>query len=428
MKSLHDSSRPNEGRPRETVELTVPGAPPVPLLFVEADARLYVLPANPPGSWFAAAAREGQVVTRMPDGSRRTSPVRVRDDRSLLTHLESLFETKYGPEVWRLYFAGTRSALEIALDEEIVFRDGVARIRGEFDAAAEAYDARLDQNPIERYLKDRVAELALRALDGFDPILEIGPGTGYHTVALLAAGHRVTVVDISEAMLHRLEERVTAAGWQDRLEVRRGFAADLERVTERDDDASFGAVFSAFGALDLEARVDGLVRAADRIVRPGGRFVLTSLNRPGWVPLLWDLALVRPSAAGSRMGAIIPAGGVRYPLTLYPRAPSDWDRLLSPSFRRLSLAGVSVLAPPFDAHRPLQFFGTRGTKRLRRWDRWLTERRPAWAASEWLFLTYRRHAEPFLPQAAAAVSGFHEGLVSDLGPVGYAVPTGPPGV
>lgn len=386
-----DSSASDSGRAaRGTIELSAAGAPAVPLLYVEFGSHLYVLPSTPPGSWFSAASREGEVVVRLPDGSHHVSSVLLQDDPRLLAHLEQLFRDKYGAEVWPRYFAGTGSALEIALGEPRLARTPLDRVRGEFDAAADTYDARVAQNAVERYLKDRVADLAVTALDGFDPILEIGPGTGYHTLRLLAEGHRVTAVDISERMLRRLRAAASRAGSSDRLETRQGSAAQIEAVLASAPDASFGGAFTAFGALDVEGRIEGFADTLLRLIGPGGRFAFTSLNRPGWGPFLWELAMARPSAAGARLRAMIPAGETRYPLPLYPRSPNDWDRLLARGFERSALTGVSTLAPPFDAHRPLTLLGSSGAQKLRRWDRWLSERRPGWSVAEWLFLTYRR--------------------------------------
>jgi len=375
---------------RSTLELAVGREPPVTLLYVELDSRIYVLPSFPPGEWFVGAVREGRAEVRWPDGSTGFLTARLRDGSAILARLRDRVESKYGEGTWKRYFAQASAALELTPGSR---RDSVGpldRVRGEFDAVADAYDARVSAQPVERYLKDRVAAFAVNALEGLDPILEVGPGTGYHTLPLLAAGHRVVAVDISERMLGQLRSRATSSGFADRLEVRCGPASELGRVMSDFPDGAFGGVFSAFGALDLERDLGELAPVLHRLVRPSGRFVLTSLNRPGWSPLFWELAMGRPRTAGARLRRSIPADGIRYPLTLYPRTPTDWDEALRPSFERLAVVGVSVLAPPFNANRPVRVLGRSGTGRLRRWDEWLTARRISWAASEWLFLTYLR--------------------------------------
>ncbi len=144
---------------------------------------------------------------RWPDGRASfaaASPVR---DSSRVRALQELFRAKYGAEAWRTYFEGRNEVLEVDPQREPIPPTALERIRGEFDSVAPGYDARIARQPIERYLKDRVTDLALDTLRGLDPILEIGPGTGYHTAPLLAAGHRVVAVDLSERMLEQLQTK-----------------------------------------------------------------------------------------------------------------------------------------------------------------------------------------------------------------------------
>lgn len=375
---------------RETLEISVEGRDAAPVLFVEVGARIYVVPSTPPGRWFSAAVREGCVEVRRPPAPFVTAGVNLRSDRELLDELRGEFVRKYGSAVWARYFEGASAVLELEPRSLRPPTTPVAKIRGEFDATADVYDARIAQQPVEVYLKDRVADAAVRSLEGLDPILEIGPGTGYHTSRLAAAGHQVVAIDISGRMLERLRARSVREGWAGRLETHQGVASDLDAALADVPDGTFGGAFSAFGAFDVEPDLSRLVRTLARVVRSGGRFALTSLNRPGLGPVLWELALGRPYAAGARFASRIRAGRIRYPLALYPRSPFDWDRLLSTWFRRESVTGVSVLAPPFDATRALALFGSEGVSRLRQWDGWLTRRRSTWTAAEWLFLTYRR--------------------------------------
>ena len=375
---------------RETIELLSDGEAPIPLLFARLGSSIYVVPSDPPGAWYSRAVRNGSVTFRTPGEKEVSATVHLREDQATMESVEGSFRTKYGSVVWDRYFAGAKSVLELDLSVPIMRPEEGDRIRGEFNAAADYYDGRIAQQPVEIYLKDRVAEIAVESLRGLDPILELGPGTGYHTSRLAKAGHRILAIDISERMLQQLRARARREGWADRLEVREGSAFQVEEVLKDVPDGSFGGAFSAFGALDLESDLTGTARALSRIVRPDGRFVLTTLNRPGWSPLLWELAMARPRAAAYRLRTAIPPGGIRYPLTLYPRSPSDWDRVLSPEFRRNFAQGISVLAPPFDATRALRFFGDEGGRRILRWDHWLTRRRSATRAAEWVFLSYRR--------------------------------------
>ena len=102
-------------------------------------------------------------------------------------------------------------------------------------------------------------------------VLELGAGTGAHTLALLRAGAQVTASDISEISLAVLVDRFAREA-DGRLATRK---ADIEHLPFA--DASFDVVVSA-GALSYgePATVDAEVR---RVLRRGGAFLcVDSLN------------------------------------------------------------------------------------------------------------------------------------------------------
>jgi len=377
---------------RDTIELASPGRPPVVLLYVEIDRRVYAVPQNPPGAWFSTAAREGRVTLGTSDSPDRAAA--VRSDPDLLRSVRRAFDSKYGTDVWERYFGDAGAVLEIYLERPPLPRSRIDRIRGEFDARAGTYEASIASNPVERYLKDRVRDLALPILADCDPILELGPGTGYHTLPLLAAGHRVLAIDVAPRMVETVCARASDAGLGGRLVASVAPSEAYEIALDRIPDRALGGAFSAFGALELEPDPSAIVRSLARTLRPGGRLVITSLNRPGWSAVLWELAMARPSAAGLRLRQMIPAGRIRYPLEVYPRSPDDWTALVQPAFELLSVDAVSVLAPPFDSHRGLAILGPAGLEKARRWDERMRERRSFHAVAEWLLLNFRRVTPP----------------------------------
>jgi SAM-dependent methyltransferase len=367
---------------------------------VEEAGITYVVPSESPSAWFSAAVRERACRARWPDGREAAASASMTGGPTVIDHLAELFRSKYGDEVWRRHFAGRTEALAIDPQRSPVPPTAAERIRGEFDAVASSYDASMAGKPIDRYLKDRVAEFARRTLQGLDPVLEIGPGTGYHTLRLLGEGHRVLAVDISERMLEKLGRRAELAGLGRCLTTRLARLGELAEALGDLPEASFAAALSAFGPFNLESDLRSAVAALGRLIRPGGLLVFTSLNRPGLSPIAWEFALLRPSAAGYRMKGTVPAGAIRYPLELHLRTLPEWDRTLSGGFVRREARAVSVLAPPFDSDRVPRILGVRGADRMRRWDAFLAARGRAWVAAEWVFLVYERYS----PRRNTAVS------------------------
>ncbi|MEU7044455.1 methyltransferase domain-containing protein [Streptomyces varsoviensis] len=109
-----------------------------------------------------------------------------------------------------------------------------------------------------------------------DHLLDIGCGTGGPAIRLAErTGGRVTGITVSRGQLARCEERLresTAAG---RVEFARANAMRLDYA-----DASFDAAWSIDCFPHLSDRPAGL-REAYRVLRPGGRFLMTEFALRG---------------------------------------------------------------------------------------------------------------------------------------------------
>ncbi len=376
------------------------------LLFVEDEGRIYVLSSSTETAWFSRVAREGRAHLRWEDGQETTAAAEVLSAPAIVAKVHALGRARYGPAVWESYFAGVRRVLALAPGALPPRANGAERLRREFNTAAAGYDAAVLRHPIERYLKDRVARRIEETLSGADRVLEIGPGTGFHTLRLLGAGHRVLAVDISEEMLGRLEEGARALGREDRLETRRLRLGESGTGLADLPDGQFGGICSAFGAFDLEREIRRAVPTLARLAAPNAPLVFTALNRPGIVPMVWELALGRIGPAFRRTAEVVPPGGTRYPLELYLRTPAAWDALFAPAFRRTGLEPVSVVAPPFHSDPLLRFLGPAGAERARRLDERLSSHPRLWVAAEWVLLVYARTAPgPVAARSASPVAG-----------------------
>ncbi len=379
------------GEERGTLELRTDGRrAPVRLLFVEDRGGWSVVPSVRDAEWFSRAVRDGGVTVRPPGGAEQVCRTEVVPAGPEFERVRRLFQEKYGASIWPSYFG--RATLALALDPSHppAPPSPDRRLVEEFDAAAGGYDAGVASRPVERYLKERVAEVVERAFVDEDPILEVGPGTGFHTLRLLDAGHRVLAVDVSRKMLERLQRHAAERGSDGRLEVREGRLRDLSALLADRPPGAFGGAFSAFGPFNLEPELREACAALTRLVGPKGHLIFTSLNRPGLFPMVWEIASGSLSGAFRRTAAMIPVGGVRYPLSLYVPTIKGWDTSLSPGFRREAVGAVSVLAPPFDSERSIRWLGTRGLSRLGRLDRRLAGIPGSWVGAEWILLRYVR--------------------------------------
>ncbi|MCI3935379.1 SAM-dependent methyltransferase [Streptomyces sp. AN091965] len=150
--------------------------------------------------------------------------------------------------------------------------------------------------------QDRQTEFLI---DTFDPVagsrvLDIGCGTGAPALRLAErTGCRVTGITVSRSQLARCQERRTEHPAAGRVEFAYGNAMALEHP-----DASFDAVWSIDCVPHLSDRPLGL-REAHRVLRPGGRFLLTEFTVRGTpseaemsaYTTLWACPPLRPFAA-----------------------------------------------------------------------------------------------------------------------------------
>ncbi|QCX81782.1 Demethylrebeccamycin-D-glucose O-methyltransferase [Streptomyces sp. YIM 121038] len=150
--------------------------------------------------------------------------------------------------------------------------------------------------------QDRQTEFLI---DTFDPVpgsrvLDIGCGTGAPALRLAErTGCRVTGITVSRSQLDRCQERRTGHPAADRVEFAYGNAMALEHA-----DASFDAAWSIDCVPHLSDRPLGL-REAQRVLKPGGRFLLTEFTVRGApseaemsaYTTLWACPPLRPFAA-----------------------------------------------------------------------------------------------------------------------------------
>jgi len=157
---------------------------------------------------------------------------------------------------------------------------------------------------------ERLARLMTQEIEPFDgPILELGPGTGVFTRALLARGvpeSALTLVEFGEEFAVRLRERFPAA------RVVHMDAAQLGRCALF-DDAPFGAVISGLPLLSMPpSKVVAIVGGAFETMKPGGAFYQFTYGPrcPVQKPILESLGLTAKRIGGT-VRNIPPAGVYR---------------------------------------------------------------------------------------------------------------------
>ena len=110
-------------------------------------------------------------------------------------------------------------------------------------------------------------------------ILDIGCGTGRHSIELARRGYRVTGVDLSLAQLKRAKEKAAALGVE--VDFRQGDARQL--AFSQQFDLAIMLCEGAFPLMETDEMNYEILRGAAQALIPGGKFILTTLN--GLFPL-----------------------------------------------------------------------------------------------------------------------------------------------
>ncbi len=110
-------------------------------------------------------------------------------------------------------------------------------------------------------------------------IADIGGGPGRYTIHLLQQGYRVTLLDLSEALLRVAQSQLNALGLQ--AQVVLGDARHLDALSAESFDAAL-LMGPMYHLIEAEGRQQAL-RHLRRILRPGGTALITYLNAWGLI-------------------------------------------------------------------------------------------------------------------------------------------------
>jgi ubiquinone/menaquinone biosynthesis C-methylase UbiE len=118
--------------------------------------------------------------------------------------------------------------------------------------------------------------------------LEVGPGPGYLGLEWLkkTSGTRLNGLDISEDMLALARKNAAQYGLSDRVEYIGGDARKMPF-----EDRRFDAVFTN-GSLHEWAYPEEILNEISRVLKPGGRYIISDLRRDVIAPVKWFLWVI----------------------------------------------------------------------------------------------------------------------------------------
>lgn len=141
-------------------------------------------------------------------------------------------------------------------------------------------------------------------------ILDVGCGTGRHSIELARRGYRMTGVDISTGMLNEAQREADKAGVK--IDLMHADASQFK--SDKEFDAAICLCEGAFGLLGSEddpyTHDLNILKNIHEALKPGGRLILTALN---------GMRKIRDAKQNSI------TDGTFNPLTLVDTYPQEYD-------------------------------------------------------------------------------------------------------
>lgn len=343
---------------------------PVPVRFLATGREAIVAAGDPLPRWATEAEGHSTLVVRFPSHDHwQLARTRELTPPELAVAREA-FDRQFGSGFWDRHFGPRARAFSISWPEAEERRPAQDPVQEEFDALASSYADRIASQPVQRYLRARAQEILARSFPTPGRLIEFGPGAGAQTLPMLRAGHRLLAIDPSPRMVEELRQRAMRANVEAQLTTRVGTLGDASELLADQPDASFDGAFSFFGAVNLEVRLELAARPLARVLKPGARWVVGTLNRAPLVAVV-ELALAgHVRLAFQRLGPELEVDGYLRRLVVRPMNGTELAHRFADSFERAAAEPLSVVAPPFFSPRLEHFWGGTGAAQIARWDRW----------------------------------------------------------
>lgn len=217
-----------------------------------------------------------------------------------------------------------------------------------FSTAAVTYDAEEEGNPILLWMRERAARVMRRGFADGSLLLELGCGTGIEAERLAARGCRLVLTDVAPGMLDRATAKISAING-----ALRGAhllpASRIDELVECYGRGSFDGAYSSFGPLNCEPDPRPVAEGLAALVRPGGRVILSVINRLCPQEIFWYALHLDFRNAFRRLGGPVVARavpGIEPSVATWYYTPGDYRRVFSRDFRMLSCRALPLIIPP----------------------------------------------------------------------------------
>ena len=227
-----------------------------------------------------------------------------------------------------------------------VVMPALAETQRAFDGVAGSYDRSNTENSTLCQMRARVQRAVHAAVPAGARLLDLGCGPGADAEYFARAGHRVTAIDWSPAMVDESRRRVSAAGLADRVVVQHVGIHELERLDHV--ATAFDAAYSNFGPQHCLFDLPSAAASIATRLRPGGVLVASVIGQV----CPWEIARYLARGDVSRATLRFKRGMVAVPLegrTVWTRyfTPREFEAIFTAAgMTRVSLRALGLFVPP----------------------------------------------------------------------------------
>ncbi len=366
----------------------------LPLAYAQdPNGRIYLVATRSDARWPTDVLREGRAEVVV-EGRRLRARARLVADRPAIAAILDRLRAKYGDRRFAAWYAAPGRVLVLDPPGPTEPETGsyFDWLESEFDQIAAEYDHHIRGNRMNRLLRDRSIARMRLLFRGRSPLLEIGCGSGMETIELLRAGHELTAIDISQAMLDVVRRKAAQEGLAERIRLVHLRAAHLGALRSDVGAGGFAGAFSTYGALNCEPDLTPIALAAADLLAPDAPFLAGVYNRYCLFEMAGYALVGRFARARGRWSVPVRVGASRFCVDVYAYTVADVARAFAPAFRPADVEGAPVLLPPSDLVRYAEIFSRR-FDRLAAWDAWLGRRAPWNRLGDHFLLTMRRRRD-----------------------------------
>jgi len=255
-----------------------------------------------------------------------------------------------------------------------------------YEAGAEEYEMRSCNNHVLEGLRDAFREVTMEQSP--KRMLEIGYGPGVDMMWFADQNgvEQVHGIDLTPTFERIVRDKAATRG-DGKVQPLKGAA---DQAVELLGEAAVDTVYVYFGALNTTEDLDRAAQAIHDVLAPGGKAVLTFVNKWYAFEILWNLVTFRPRKAMARVRKV----WTGYSPTKHLASHCPSSREVRKAFgKRLTLRrrqGYCIVHPAWYRHH----WGPEGSRRSRafhtidRWLRWT----PFWNLGEHSLYVYEREA------------------------------------